>query len=368
MKKQILIFTLVAFAAILLNASIVKATVWRVNNNPNYTQGCNHCFNNLQLAINDSTVMAGDTIHLEASNSAYLGFGGFQNTILVNKELVILGPGYFLSLNSGLQKNTLSATIERLEFLAGSENSVLKGVRIFETGGTMDLSIKTGNITVESCYIGGDFVLFNPIDAFNIFIRKCYIVGRVMKVNGATNISNLMITNSFIGGTILLDDPSNTYSGEISNCVIIAGGGGDAIDIRSDIQSFHNNIVGGGPGGTPVTLINQNNNGNNIHDNIFINVLPNFPTGPNNILLSAPYVFVPGGSTDSLLNVNPIGLCPECYTGFPSGTETLGIFGGADPYRLSGIPNIPSIYQLQSTLNVIQGAPVNVGFGTRSND
>lgn len=366
MRKANLLLTITI--VVLMHCSLTSnATIWRVNNNPNYTQGCNHCFSSLQAANDTSIVMAGDTIHLEASNTTYAGPGTADET-LITKHLVILGPGYFLSQNSNLQKNTVSATIAKIRFDTGSENSILKGVRIFRVGGSDDLTIAAGNILIEGCYVEEDVDFDQASNIVNVTIKKCYLNGRITGTNASGNVSNLLISNTYIGGSIFFDNPNETYSGEISHCVIVAGGGGNAIDIRSDIQSFHNNIVTRNTGGIPVTLINQNDNGNNIHDNIFIDVLPNFATGSNNILLTSSYVFVQSGSQDSLLNVKSIIDCPECYTGFPTGTETMGMYGGADPYRLSGIPNIPSIYQLVSPLNILQGGTINVNISTRSND
>lgn len=367
MKKQILLTAFVVITTMLFNAMPTCATVWRVNNNPNYTQGCNHCFNDLQTANDTSIVQSGDTVHLEASNIPYTGPGAAGETA-INKFLVIIGPGYFLSQNANLQKNPASATVERIKFEIGSDSSVLKGVRIFNVGGSDDLTIEVGNILVENCYINADIDFRQNNNVFNISIKKCFVNGRITGTNAFANVSNLIINNTYIGRSVFLNDASNTYSGEISHCVIVAGGGSiSPIDIRSDIQSFHNNIITRNAGGLPLTLINQNDNGSNIHDNIFIDVLPPFPTGSNNISLTSAYVFTPTGSQDSILNVNPIVTCPECYTAFP-GTETFGMFGGADPYKLSGIPNIPAIYQLQSPLSIIQGAPINVSISTRSND
>lgn len=342
----------------LLNTTPGNATVWRVNNNPNYTQGCTHCFNSLQAANDDSLVLAGDTIHLEASNILYSGPG---NKITINKPLVIIGPGYFLSQNPGLQKNTLSATIIRIEFLPNSENSVLKGVRIFGGSGSSHLTILASYITVENCYIEDD-VIIKP-DGNNItdiFIKKCFVGFRVIRYGGGTGYaSNVFVRNTYIRGSIDFLYPNYPVSGEVNNC-IIAGIGSGNLEITSYIYSFFNNIVAN-------TLI-QNDNGSNVFSNIFIGSLPGWAIANNGVALPNSTVFPSTGSPDSILNVNPIGICPECYTGAPSGTETMGIYGGVDPYQLSGIPNIPSIYQLQAPLNTIQGVPVNVNISTRSND
>ncbi len=356
MTKKILLTAHVAIIAILFTALPSNATVWRVNNNPSYIQGCNHCFSSLQVANDTSIVMAGDTIHLEASPVTYLGSGTSQATTL-SKRLVILGPGYFLNQNIGLQKNAVSATIRKLEFLPGSDYSVIKGVSFFMSGNIYGVEIlNASNLLIESCYLqtGLHFVNTNPIS--DITIKKCYITKTINSAN-SSNISNLLITNCFIGDNVNLYQGSTIYSGEIIHCVI---GTNTYIDIGFGIN-FYNNIVTTG-------TFNQNTNGTtNVHDNIFIPSPTPWLIGGNNYSETALTVFPTTGSPDSILNVNPIGICPQCYTAYP-GTEIFGIFGGADPYQLSGLPNIPSIYELQSPLNVIQGTPVNVNISTRSND
>lgn len=348
------LFTTTAFAVLMLCGLTSKATIWRVNNNPNYTQGCNHCFSSLQAANDSSIVMAGDTIHLEASSIIYLGPGPSGETS-ITKRLVILGPGYFLNQNSGLQKTTVSSTMERLKFDIGSENSTTKGITI-----NTDLYIQTSGITIESCLITSEVIFSNTIDINNVTIKKCFL--NIVKNNGTPighNISNLILTNSYISGRLILFSATYTYSGEVSHNVFNFTSA-NQLHIKSDIQ-FYNNIVS-------VTLFNQNNNGiNNVHDNIFIPSPPAWLVGGNNYSENLATVFPVTGSPDSILNVNPIGICPVCYTAFP-GNATFGMYGGADPYRLSGIPNIPAIYQLASPLNAPQGGTINVNISTRSND
>ena len=355
MRKSILLKTS-AFAVLMLYAFMSKATIWRVNNNPNYTQGCNHCFSSLQTAIDDSTVMAGDTIHLEASPILYLGPGNY-NGVNLNKRLVILGPGYFLNENSGLQNNTTSATLAKLYFLSGSDYSVVNGISIAHGAGSIDRAIEINNsshISIEGCYLTRIYFNNNsPIS--DIVIKKSFITDEIDDQFGA-DLSNLYISNSCILGNLHLRRASYARSGEIIHCVL--GKNSSTIDVTSAINMYNNIIYFG-------SFI-QWNNGTNIHDNIFIQNLPSWLTGGNNTPLPDSTVFANTGSQDSSYNVKPT--CSVCYTGFPTGTETIGIYGGADPYRLSGIPNIPTIYQLQSPLNIQQGGTINVDISTRSND
>lgn len=191
MKNQILLSVYIAITAVFLNITPCKATVWRVNNNPNYTQGCSHCFSSLQAANDTSIVVPGDTIHLEASNMTYTGLGGLPGEVVINKHLVILEPGYFLNLNAGFQNNSESATVERIRFSFGADNSIIKGIRIYRVGGGSDITILTSNIEVENCYIDEDINFDITISINNIIIGKCYINYRIYVGNTSNNVSNL---------------------------------------------------------------------------------------------------------------------------------------------------------------------------------
>jgi hypothetical protein len=356
MKKQKHHKAFAAFAVIMLCTLTSQASIWRVNNNPNYTQGCNHCFSSLQAANDTSIVMAGDTIHLEASANVYLGSATVNETTL-NKRLVILGPGYFLNQNLNLQKNAIAATVRKLNFSTNSDYSIVKGVSFDWGSNIYGVEIhNASHILIESCYFGNGFRFFNSNPISDITIKKCYISGAIGSTN-AQNITNILFSNCYIGFNVDLYQAGYSRTGEISHCVFLNSA---TFQINSNIV-FYNNIVSTG------TFSQINNGITNVHDNIFIPSPPAWLVGGNNYSESLTTVFPSTGSQDSILNVNSIGICPVCYTALP-GNATFGMFGGADPYRLSGIPNIPAIYQLQSPPNVLQGGTINVNIGTRSND
>ena len=195
--------------------------------------------------------------------------------------------------------------------------------------------------------------------SINVFIIVAifFIGGWIITGGNNSSVYDINVSNSYIHENISLTSSSTSNYGTITQCVL-----NNFVNINNGFNFFNNIIVNS-------TNFSQNNNTTaNIYTNLFVPTVPAFLTGGTNVnepLLST--VFPSTGSQDSILNVNPIGICPQCYIAFP-GNETFGMFGGADPYNLSGIPNIPSIYQLQSPLNIIQGAPINVNISTRSND
>lgn len=352
-------FSAVFFTFIFLS-NCAHANIWRVNNKPTYTQGCNHCFSSLQEANDTSLVLPGDTIHLEGSNLAYSG-SGFQNATLITKPMVIIGPGYLLDENPGFQKSNKAAMIKRIEFLPNSENSKLIGVRVYDPGGYDQLQIKTDNITIESCFINTEIAINPSVNSLNnIIISKCFVGDRIFRSAGSMDITNLIIKNTCILGTLQLGNSTFVTEGEVYNCIIRGLTNLAPIEIFSGISSFYNNIVS--------ASINENDNGSNIFSNIFIPSMPSWANSTNGIALPFSIVFPTIGTTEGKLNVNPPSICPDCYSGYPSGNQTIGIFGGLDPYRSGGIPKIPSIYELVTPTEIILGTPINVNVSTRSNE
>jgi hypothetical protein len=357
MKKQIPLFAFVVTTSMLFNTMPCKATVWRVNNNPNYTQGCNHCFNDLPAAI--TAASANDTIHVEASSIIY-------NAIIIDKPLTIIGTGYFLNENLGLQKNQNSSKVADIRFTATGSGSEILGLYI--PGGSAAIGkVRIGtvnnavlsNITISNCYIE-DYLIFvgNPSTFNNIIISKNYFgAGNTDDIRTHTNsvTNNLIISNNIFNGDVFL---STNCSGTISNNVFKSVTSGTNASFSAGIN-FFNNII------QDIDVIQNNNDSTNIYNNIFYNQ-PTWLTGGSNYFnINMATVFGTSGTTDG--NLIPLGSCINCPNGGINGNE-IGVFGGSNPYRLSGIPNIPAIYQLESPLNINQGALDTINISTRSND
>ena len=50
------------------------------------------------------------------------------------------------------------------------------------------------------------------------------------------------------------------------------------------------------------------------------------------------------------------------------GGTDMGMFGGTNPYKLSGIPKIPAFYKLTAPSNTTSTNPYTVTFSVRSNN
>ncbi len=87
------------------------------------------------------------------------------------------------------------------------------------------------------------------------------------------------------------------------------------------------------------------------------------PGNINSVFTGSPRT-VAGETTDGKFRLKPGS--PAIGAGI-DGVD-LGIFGGPNPYKLSGIPSIPTIYKLEaSSLNATTN-PFTVTFSTRSNN
>ena len=336
-----------------------EAKIWRVNNSPGcsgWTNVNHKVFNSLPTAVEQAS--ATDTLYVEGSTIAY-------EAVTITKKLTIIGTGYFLEQNLNLQHNSNTSKVESITFGAGSDGSVISGI---ETTGAVALGYNTvylsnnalDNITITRCKLG-QIVFQNVVGVSNsnITITKNYIsqfAYRPESLGGNGPINNFILRNNYIGVLGL----NNDFSGAVTQNVI--EGNVNIFGIQ-----FYNNIVLG-------STINQNatNSISNIHHNIFDFPRPTYLQGEttNFFSLAPEYLFANQSDTADnkfKLKTQASNLCPECYLGFASSPQ-IGMYGGLDPYIVSGIPNIPTIYLLQAPAEANPASNLGVSISTRRND
>jgi parallel beta-helix repeat protein len=292
------------------------ATKWRVNNS-----GVPADFTSIQAAHDASGVVSGDTIYLESSSVSY----GSLTSI---KNLIVIGPGYFLGENDSTQANVAPAMIGTCTFSAGSGGSVFMGVSFID-----QTNINAGSILLKRVNMG--------------------------PVNIGNNASNVMITGSFIYSIFIYDGSQNII---LTNNVFI-----------SSLANNYGIYMYPGASGTVTNNIFQTNQilNNCIYRNNIatgmgsywngfyatnstveynIGAQVQFPTGNGNQQnVDMSTVFLGTGSTDGRWRLK---------SGSPAiGSGYLGVdcgpYGGGSPYVLSGMPNIPAIWLLDvNGLNV----------------
>jgi hypothetical protein len=315
-------------------------------------------FTTLQAAHDGAA--AGDTLYMIGSPLDYI-----TDRVTVTKKLIIIGPGYFLNENPDTQSSILTAIIdsnvplqcEELIFAAGSSGSAIMGMVI-----NGRIQVNTNNILIKRNLIsqkGGCGSTSLVVSGSNVLIVQNYIVGATLSPGNFVILINPGFTNVIIN--------NNYLSHNCSGCgpdIFAISGTGSSMEIT-------NNIVNGGTSVTDATVQNNIFTSNNtfsasasiIRNNIHAaNLLP----GGNGNLNGVPTasVFMMTGSTDGQWSLKTGS--PALAAGF-GGTD-CGLYGGVEPYVLSGIPPIPAIYSITAPLvgDKVNGLPVQIKVKSRN--
>jgi hypothetical protein len=351
--KQKIMKQILTAAIFLLAINSASAKIWRLNNNNNGTISPTVKTDflqtvTLQQAHDSAKVQPGDTIHIEQSNFSY-------GPLTMNKRLTLIGVGYFLNLNPNTQTNTsFNSPVGAITITnVAAAGSHLLGLRtaIIYAGVS---KIKIANCWFDQVQIGSG-VATQPTDSISII--GCFSQGLISSAGTTALNTNIGIYNNLIvpganqGTAITL---SQYCSGILKNNIF------SSYTVPMAVSNFYvvNNIS---VSSFPASYNNTFNNcviEYNIGQNAGHFQTPlgsgNTSNAINN-LVSTNYLFVAGTSTDGQFQLQSGS--PAKTTG-KSGTE-MGAFGGDFPYSLSGITNVPNIYQL----NI---APIPAGASTMS--
>lgn len=335
MKKKI-IFCATLLAIALLTSSVSIAKVWRINNNP----GVSRDFAEVSTAVASSSVQNGDTLYVEPGTTAYTAFN-------LTKRLVFIGTGYLLNENTGLQSNSNETTIASIYLDSLSSGSVFSGIRVT----TFATNSNTDNITISRSYIPLITISANITNSrmSGWVINKCYAGLFQMNSSGFV-FENLQVTNCIFTGSFATFSNNNSL---IRNNLFMS-------TVNTSNSYVANNIF---LNGWSLVLTNCT-----VKNNIATgNVLVAGNGNQNNVPLAN--LFIGTGSSDGryqLKSGSPAIGAGETVNGV---TPDCGPFGTDDPYRLSGIPPIPSIYALTVPGSVPTSATtISVTVSTRSNN
>ncbi len=351
MKK--IIFTVAALTIFIL----AQAKVWRINN----TLGVVADFTTIPLAVANAAVVNDDTLHIEASATSY-------NTVNLTKRLVIIGTGYFLSGangNLGLQQNSNTSLLQWIAFDSTSSGSQIIGIDFNDGIYASDVAAFAGadNITITRCKMnqismGQGLLATNNNNAVGWVVNKCHI-GTINNLNNY-KIQNLTFTNNIVTSNVTLN-----VAGNLNNLIrnnVFRG----ASFLRN--AYFSNNIFPANFGSVFTTCTLKNNTGispasgdylpfvgingntqNNTDANLFQGIASNSTDGQWR--LKAGSLAIAAGETIGAIT-------PDC-----------GAYGTADPYVLSGIPAIPTIYLLTVPTSVASSATtMPITISTKSNN
>lgn len=329
--QRIILFSFLLFFI----CSSLNATVWHVNRN----SALGGDFTQVSTAMSSASVLADDTLYVYGASSDY-------TSVILTKRLTIIGPGYFLDQNTGLQQNPMSAHIPSFTFSTGSEGSLVAGLQF------NFLSFNAGNCVVQRCRTTQGV----SVNRANCIISQCYFGSSVniitLRLEGLAD--NTMVTNSYISYTNY--DSINMLSGSsatIANCVIRGG-------VTLYDAEFFNNILN--PSGTPTWSVNANCL---IHHNVFMAYAgwdwDDHVSPVDNLTNVSTQVFEDSGTADGMWQ-----LCDgSVAVGYGTGGIDCGMYGGQIPYILSGIPAIPTIYEFTAPAT---GFTIPIQIRTRSNN
>ncbi len=317
----------------ILMTTTTSASVWRVSNVSN----ADAHFTGITEANNSTMVQSGDTLYIEPSSVSY-------GSASITKSLTLIGNGYFIAENPETQANTNKSEFSTLTFGQGSEGGAIMGCNL------VSLSINTSNIRAERNFIGYVTISSN---VSNIVVMQNYVKysagGSLITV--FDNASNLIISSNYIENNAGLANSraismSSFSSAIFENNVIYNG-----VTIYN--STFYNNILRAG-NFVPENSVYTNNIGN---DNQFGN------QNGNQQYVNMEDVFAGTGSTDGKWQLKPYS--PAIGAG--TGGQDCGMFGGSNPYILSGIPPIPAIYEYIQIYNTAD-QEVEVTFSVKSNN
>ena len=331
MKKIVLLPVL----WLLICAYPLSAKVIRVNpSEPADPQ--ENMYNNLVFAYNDA--VNGDTIYIEPSQTSH-------GDMVITKRLTFIGGGYFHAENEGLtaQPHVTSIT-GNWSFNTGSAGSKVIGLSF--TANRRGIFLNTNDIEILNCYFSG---LANPAIGGFIFpinfgtniskvtVSGCYFTQSSNEEYGLVfrggPVTNLVFTNNIAERRLNIADQT---TGIISNNLI------RSLDFKVGLNSslqIHNNIFL-----ETTSIVLPTPIGSNLSHNIADNGY--FGDENNNLEnISEGEIFVGGQSPDAKYLIKENG--PADGAG-RDGVD-IGPFGGPKPYKLSGLPDIPNIYDFSTS-------------------
>ena len=328
--------TLISCCVCMLMVCVGKdafAKIWRVNNG-----GASADFTDMNSAI--AAASAGDTIQVEGSNTPY----NFTNA----KKLIFIGPGYLLTKNPKTQFDPNSANVYGT-FSPGSDGSVLMGFVLYST-----ISLEANNVKICRNDGNGNTIQIgdNTGNTYsNDTIEQNYYVA--ISYTGTAVISNLQVNNNMLYYVTL---PVTNVTGVFYNNIV---------NSTLTVSNFllENNIIDGDTTGIASTNVFKNN--------ILYNGTTTAVNGNGNFYV-APFTNIFVDWTDLFTSTTGTDGDAVLKTGSPAigkgvGGVNLGVFSGALTYVLSGMPPVPSIYQL-SVPNTINTSPMPVTISIASHN
>lgn len=334
----------VLLAGIMLVAAppAAQAKIWRVDNNG----GSPGDFTTAQAAHNAAAVLVNDTLYFNGSGTGY-------GNLTMTKRLYVFGPGYFLTQNPQTQAAPDAASLGELRVDPSAAGSIITGMTMYRAYLFASNTLFKRNYvpsTTHAVVVGDNNQLIGSYTPSNVLCIQNYIAtvpgGRALWV--ASGCSNVIVTNNFIYNSNAGYEAVYALSSLIFANNMVYG------TLTTNSTNVTNTyLYGGGLGGS------SNSYTNNICD------ATQFPAGNGNIQ-SQPLanVCVNTGSPDGMYVLKPAS--PAIGTGV--GGVDMGMYGGADPYVLSGMPAIPAIWSITAPSSGSGSGGLNVNIKAKSHN
>ena len=342
----------------LLFSSLANATTWIVSNVPGFpVTPTTHT--SLQACI--TAAANGDIILVQGSGTNY-------GPIELSKQLIIMGPGYFLNQNPETQAVASTAKVEYILCSGGATGSIIQGLEVTSytavTGEVFPCPWQSGpvghaTINVDGCSVTLISVKTEPVglwihvrNSTGTTIQKCYGAG----VFCGNNVSGLTIENSIF-----------TYGPYVTNATIRNSLFGQDLAAGAYGFAFVNCNITNSILGQPGPFYNS---GSTFNNNIFLNINPLGLNAGNNITDEDPANFFVGVPTQgSYSDDGKFKLRTGCVAiGTGVDNVDIGPYGGSDPYSPSGISFHPNIWKVTMPTTGTSGGGLQVQVKINANN
>ena len=344
--------TILTFAMIVLALGHAEARkILVVNNNANAPKGTTNfeIYKTLQAAIDNAS--AGDTIHVIPSPATY-------GDATIDKKLTVYGIGFNPDKDLA-EKSSVGKIIIKSANASGARLVGLV-VNRFELAPAVGSSYTLHGIVIEKCQITNSqhATLIKHIDQNNtldsLIIKNCLFVqnqnfhiGATIILAMDTRLSKATISNNIFTGNVAGGFISAGNAALIRNNIFIGDGkpGRRAFEGLENCMVTNNIFYGVAPIGNPNGKNERNVFEYNFSFNTSNNTLPPVGTGTGNS--GDPATNKPG-EDPQFVNIPPGGNYEFAHDpnlkatskgkNFGSDGKDIGIFGGNEPYVITGVP------------------------------
>jgi hypothetical protein len=328
MKQILNLSKLVLVVTLLLTVNQAFSAVLTVSNNTNISAQ----YTSVPAAI--SAAANGDTIYIHGSNTAY-------GDITINKQLVVIGPGYIPTNPTGLRAMLGYIYLDTLTGVSGSSGTYIAGLYFSALYINSHYNgLVLNNITVRRNQITSYLQIGSSnTEVHNWLILENLISNIGYNINIAAS-TNILVNNNIISymynayKSIYVNDViyyiPNFSECTISNCIFVA----TSTTNNTVTCTFNNNLFSSSqtfnyPASNTFSPANQATNN---HDPLFV-----------------------GGSATSYLSISDYHLQATSFGHTNPGTDgkDLGIYGGTG-FLWGGTPPVPMIYFYNLKPNYVQ--------------